>query len=91
MYDEFRTRLLARIERGKVGDPSDPETEVGPLVHERALEDVLGAIARAHDQGGTLLAGGERAHEDAYLVAPTVFEGLGDDAEPSPARRCSAR
>ena len=81
VYDEFGEQLLARIERGVVGDPSDPETEVGPLVHERALEDVLGAISRAAEQGGTLLAGGERAHEDAYLVPPTVFEGLDDDAE----------
>ena len=80
-YDDFRARFLARIERGVVGDPADPETEVGPLVHERALEDVLGAIDRAHGEGGTLLAGGTRGHEDAYLVEPTVFEGLGDDAE----------
>ena len=80
-YDDFRARFLARIERGQVGDPSDPETEVGPLVHERALEDVLGAIERAQGEGGTLLAGGARGHEDAYLVEPTVFEGLGDDAE----------
>jgi acyl-CoA reductase-like NAD-dependent aldehyde dehydrogenase len=81
VYDEFREGLLRRVDAGKVGDPADPEVEVGPLVNERALEDVLGAIERARGQGGRMLAGGERADEEAYLVAPTVFEGLADDAE----------
>ena len=81
VYDEFRDRLLARVEAGKVGDPADPEVEVGPVVHEAALEEILGAIERARGEGGTVLAGGERADDDGYLIAPTVFEGLADDAE----------
>src|SRR3954466_1575519 len=32
-YDAFRERFLARVARGRVGDPTDPETEVGPLVN----------------------------------------------------------
>jgi aldehyde dehydrogenase (NAD+) len=81
VYDAFRERLLARVAAGKVGDPADPETEVGPVVNEGALEDVLGAIERARGEGGTVLAGGERADDDGYLIAPTVFEALADDAE----------
>jgi alpha-ketoglutaric semialdehyde dehydrogenase len=81
LYEEFREGLLARIEVGKVGDPSDPDVEVGPLVHAAAMEDVLAAIDRARGEGGTVLAGGERAHEDAFVVSPTVVEGLADDAE----------
>jgi len=81
VYDEFRDRLLARIAAGKVGDPADPEVEVGPVVNEGALEDILAAIERARAEGGTVLAGGERADDDGYLIAPTVFEGLADDAE----------
>lgn len=80
VYDEFRHRFLARVETGKVGDPADPQTEVGPLVNEAALEDVLAAVERGRAEGGTVLAGGERADDEGYLVAPTVFEGLGDDA-----------
>jgi len=80
VYDDFRARLLERMGRGRVGDPSDPEVEVGPLVTESAFEDVLGAIERAKGEG-TLLAGGVRADDDAFLIAPTLFEGLADDAE----------
>jgi alpha-ketoglutaric semialdehyde dehydrogenase len=81
VYDAFRDKLLARVAAGKVGDPADPEVEVGPVVNEGALEDVLAAIERARGEGGTVLAGGERADDDGYLIAPTVFEGLADDAE----------
>ena len=80
VYDEFKEGLLARIGRGRVGDPADPQTEVGPLVNEKQLEDILGGIERGRSEGGRVLAGGERIDEDAYLVAPTLFEGVADDA-----------
>ena len=79
VYDEFREKLLARIERGKVGDPSDPETEVGPIVNEKQLTEVLDAVERGKAEGGTLLAGGERLDDEAFLMAPTLFENVGDD------------
>ena len=80
VYDDFRARLVARIERGVVGDPTDPQTEVGPIVNESQLDEVLAGIEKGHADGGTILAGGERAHDEAYVVAPTLFEGLADDA-----------
>ena len=80
VYDAFRGKLLARVAAGKVGDPLDPETEVGPLVTETAFDEVLGAIEQAREDGGTVLAGGERADDTGYLVAPTVFEDVADDA-----------
>ena len=81
VYGEFRDRLLARVAAGKVGDPADPEVEVGPVVNEGALEDILAAIERARSDGGTVLAGGARTADEGYVIAPTVFEGLADDAE----------
>jgi aldehyde dehydrogenase (NAD+) len=80
IYDAFREAFLARIERGVVGDPTDPATEVGPIVSESQLEDVLAAVERGRSEGGTVIAGGQRAHDESYLVAPTVFEGVRDDA-----------
>jgi aldehyde dehydrogenase (NAD+) len=80
VYAEFRGKLLGRIEQGRVGDPTDPETEVGPIVNQAQFEIVMEGIARGRDQGGTVLTGGERADPDAYLIAPTVFENVADDA-----------
>jgi aldehyde dehydrogenase (NAD+) len=80
VYDEFRSRLLDRIEHGIVGDPTDPSTEVGPIVNEKQLDEVLAGIERGKAEGGTVLAGGERLDDDSYLLAPTLFEGVRDDA-----------
>ena len=79
VYDQFREAFLARISAGRVGDPADPETEVGPLVNEGPMDDVLAAIDRGRAEGGSVVAGGER-DGDGFLVTPTVFEGVADDA-----------
>jgi alpha-ketoglutaric semialdehyde dehydrogenase len=80
VYDDFRAALLARIGRGQVGDPLDPATEVGPIVSKPQLDEILAAIERGRAEGGTVLAGGERADGEAFLIPPTVFEGVRDDA-----------
>jgi acyl-CoA reductase-like NAD-dependent aldehyde dehydrogenase len=79
-YDAFKERLLARIDRGKVGDPADPDTEVGPIVNEQQFDEIMAAIERGRAEGGRVLTGGSRADEEAYLIPPTVFEGVRDDA-----------
>jgi alpha-ketoglutaric semialdehyde dehydrogenase len=80
VYDTFRQKLLDRIASGKVGDPADPEVEVGPLVNEKQFDEILGAIERGRGEGGEVIAGGGRADETGYLIEPTVFERVGDDA-----------
>jgi acyl-CoA reductase-like NAD-dependent aldehyde dehydrogenase len=80
VYDTFKEKLVARIDRGKVGDPTDPDTEVGPIVSEKQFDEIMDAIERGKKDGGTVLTGGERADENGWLIAPTVFEGVGDKA-----------
>jgi aldehyde dehydrogenase (NAD+) len=80
VYDTFREKLLTRVERGKVGDPLDPETEVGPIVSETQFDSIVDAIKRGRSEGGNVIAGGERADGGSYIVEPTIFEGVRDDA-----------
>ena len=54
VYDDFRARLLERIERGTVGDPAEPATEVGPIVNEKQLDEILAGIERGKAEGGTV-------------------------------------
>ena len=81
VYDALVTRLAARAERIRVGDPADPRTELGALVHPEHYARVLGYVHAGQDEGARLVAGGSRpAHLSAgnYLAA-TVFA----DVEPS--------
>jgi aldehyde dehydrogenase (NAD+) len=80
VYDTFKEKLVARIERGKIGDPADPDVEVGPIVNEKQFDEIMEAIERGKSEGGTVLTGGARADDEGYLIAPTVFEGVGDKA-----------
>jgi 5-carboxymethyl-2-hydroxymuconic-semialdehyde dehydrogenase len=81
VYDEFVQRYAARAQTIVVGDPHDPNTEVGALVHPEHYERVLGYVEVGKTEG-RLVAGGSRpAHlpEGNYL-APTVFADVAPTA-----------
>ena len=78
IHDAFVDRLAERVARIRVGHPLDPATEVGPLVHERHLNKVLGYCAIAREDGATVKVGGVRAEgagAGGNYVRPTLFTG----------------
>jgi 5-carboxymethyl-2-hydroxymuconic-semialdehyde dehydrogenase len=75
IQDEFTARLVERVARIKVGHPLDPATEIGPLVHPRHVEKVLGYFDVAANEGVHIAAGGKRAAAGGNYVEPTVFAG----------------
>jgi alpha-ketoglutaric semialdehyde dehydrogenase len=80
VYDAFTARFVERVELGVVGDPADPDTEVGPLISQRQMDQVLEAVDRGQREGATRLLGGERVQAGSYLVSPAVFEDVDDGA-----------
>ncbi|MCQ6260619.1 betaine-aldehyde dehydrogenase [Alcanivorax sp. MM125-6] len=81
--DAFVEKLLARTAGLRLGDPQDPDTDVGPLISQGHLEHVMGYIETGKREGGRVLIGGERARvpgfEDGNFVMPTVFDDLSDE------------
>ena len=71
VYDEFRARLLAGVDR--LGPP-------GPVISEASMERILDAVSRARDEGAVVVRGGERVGTAGWHVAPTVLEGLAPEA-----------
>jgi 5-carboxymethyl-2-hydroxymuconic-semialdehyde dehydrogenase len=75
VYQHLVTRLAERAGRIKVGDPADPATEIGALVHPEHYARVLSYVRAGQDEGARLVAGGQRPAGLAagnYLAA-TVF------------------
>jgi 5-carboxymethyl-2-hydroxymuconic-semialdehyde dehydrogenase len=75
VYHDLVTRLASRAERIKVGDPADPDTEIGALVHPEHYARVLSYVQIGQREGARLMAGGTRPPHLAtgnYLAA-TVF------------------
>jgi 5-carboxymethyl-2-hydroxymuconic-semialdehyde dehydrogenase len=60
IYDEFVGRLEARVRAIRVGDPNDPATEVGPLIHPDHWQRVYGYIEVAQAEGACIRVGGGR-------------------------------
>lgn len=76
--DEFLEKFIKLAESIRLGDPLDPETEMGPLTSEAHRNKVLSYVEVAKEQGGRVLTGG-KAPEDinlqkGYYVLPTVVE-----------------
>lgn len=64
-------QLVSAAEAMKVGDPLDPETEVGPLISKGEVQRVHQWVEEARSLGGQVLCGGEPIGETCY--APTVI------------------
>ena len=74
-HDAMLDALSSAFSRVRVGDPFDPETQMGPLVSERQRDRVLGYIDSGVRDGATLATGGRRPPhlERGWFVEPTVF------------------
>jgi acyl-CoA reductase-like NAD-dependent aldehyde dehydrogenase len=78
--EAFTARLVAKVEKLKVGDPLDPETDVGPLITAGDRDRVKGWIDEAVAAGAELLTGGELVDEGRCL-APTLLKAPPKDAK----------
>jgi acyl-CoA reductase-like NAD-dependent aldehyde dehydrogenase len=79
ILDEFVEGFTGRVSEIAVGDPRDPATTYGPLIHPVALERVTGHVERALAAGARLAFGG-RSLGGLYYV-PTLFTDIPSEAE----------
>jgi acyl-CoA reductase-like NAD-dependent aldehyde dehydrogenase len=74
--ERFVKSMRAIVEKLRVGDPREESTEVGPIIHPRQVERVLGYIDRAVASGAQLLWGGGGHPAGAQYIEPTMLTGL---------------
>jgi len=77
IYDQFVERFTAATRALRIGDPSDPSTDVGALISEAHLQKVAGYLALAKAEGGTIVTGGNRVERPGFFLEPAVITGLG--------------
>lgn len=77
IHDEFLTALKTEFEHIRVGDPLDPNTQMGTQVSQEQMDTILGYIKLAKEEGATILTGGERITGDGYdngfFIRPTII------------------
>ncbi|MEV4498502.1 NADP-dependent succinic semialdehyde dehydrogenase [Micromonospora arborensis] len=76
VFDAFAEKFAANMAALRVGDPMDPNTDVGPLASERGRDEVHAQVRDAADNGATVLCGGEPPTGDGWFYPPTVITDL---------------
>jgi aldehyde dehydrogenase (NAD+) len=83
IYEEFTSKVAAFSKTLKVGNSSNADTQVGPLVSSEQMDRVSGYLAIGRQEGARPLSGGERLTDGdmakGYFVPPTVFADVRDD------------
>ena len=75
IHDRLMEKLLVRVkEDWNIGDPLEPETQVGPLISRSHREQVQGYIDAGKKEGARLVLGGDRPDRKGYYLNPTVFD-----------------
>ncbi|MDF5890235.1 aldehyde dehydrogenase family protein [Pseudomonas syringae pv. syringae] len=81
--DEFLERFITLARSIRLGDPQDPDTEMGPLTSALHRDRVLSFVDIARQQGGRILTGGKAPSDPAlasgFYVEPTIVEGKPGD------------
>ncbi len=76
VYDEVVQRLAERARAIRVGDPTAPQTTMGPVISSGQMKTVLDYIEVGKAEGASAVTGGARFGDIGYFVEPTVFANV---------------
>lgn len=79
--DDFVATIVTVFEAAHVGDPTDPDTTVGPLSSVTARDACVAQVKRAVEQGATLHTGGDAIAGDGAFMRPAVLTGVTKDMD----------
>ncbi|MCP5004184.1 MAG: aldehyde dehydrogenase family protein [Planctomycetes bacterium] len=74
IHDEFLEKLTERAESLRVGDPEDPDTQMGAQVSREQFDKILCYIDKGKKEGAKVVTGGGRFGNRGYFVKPTIFD-----------------
>ncbi len=78
VYDAFSEKLAAAVAEFKLGDGSADGVTMGPLIDEKAANDVMSFIDDATANGATVLSGGGRSNLGPAYIEPTILTNVND-------------
>ena len=76
LYPRFRDAFVAETVKLRVGPGLDPESQMGPLIHERRITEMQACVDDARGRGARVLCGGRRIDRPGFFYAPTVLEDV---------------
>lgn len=82
-YEDYVSALAVAYRSMKMGDPSDPETMLGPMIHEGHFRRVKACISAGVDEGARLVTGGGTPEhlKPGYFIEPTLLADVTNDMQ----------
>ncbi len=74
VYDQVKERLLSIYENINIGNPLEPETLVGPMIDQDAVDMMQNALKQVEKEGGKVLCGGDVLDREGFYVRPAIAE-----------------
>jgi betaine-aldehyde dehydrogenase len=81
LYDDFVAGVAEVMSTVVVGDPQDPDTDLGPLISMAHRAKVAGMVERAPGQGGRVVTGGTAPDLPGSFYRPTLIAGVDESSE----------
>ena len=78
--DEFERKFVQRMQELRIGDPFDPNTQLGPLVNAEAVTTLDADVKKSVAAGARVLTGGHPLDRRGYYYAPTVLADIPKDS-----------
>ena len=78
--DEFERKFVERMRELRIGDPFDPNTQLGPLVNAEAVTTLDADVKKTVAAGARVLTGGHPLDRRGYFYAPTVLADIPKDS-----------
>jgi betaine-aldehyde dehydrogenase len=81
LYDDFVAGVAELMGKVVVGDPHDPDTDLGPLISLAHRDRVAAIVARAPAQGARVVTGGAAPDSPGFFYLPTLLADVTEDSE----------
>ena len=81
IYKPFTEGIVDRMSKIKLGEATDPDSNLGPMVNEKSVAKIAELVDDAVAKGAKLLLGGQRLNRPGYYYPPTVLSDVPDNAD----------
>ena len=78
LYSEFVDKFISQVKTLKIGNPLDPEVDVGPMIDQKEVQRIESWVKEAKDSGAKILCGGKR---EGNIYYPTVLVDVNSEAK----------
>ncbi|HEX2304859.1 MAG TPA: NAD-dependent succinate-semialdehyde dehydrogenase [Nitrososphaeraceae archaeon] len=73
---EFIEKFVQKTEKLKIGDPLSDDTDIGPLVNAKSLNNMESLVMDSVREGAEIITGGERAYSKGFFYRPTIMKNV---------------